>query len=67
MVEASEEDLRSAKCALEERSPPPMNKMLERQPREEAIAKRMKRKAMPLVDVPPTSQGTNIFLLQNTV
>eukprot|EP00112_Aurelia_sp_Birch-Aquarium-sp1_P000903 Seg1088.4 transcript_id=Seg1088.4/GoldUCD/mRNA.D3Y31 product="hypothetical protein" protein_id=Seg1088.4/GoldUCD/D3Y31 len=60
MVEASEEDLQSARRALEEKTPPPMNDMLERQSRDEAIAKKLSRKSMAVVDVPPTSQGSEI-------
>jgi hypothetical protein len=38
-------------------TPAPMNTMLEKQQREEAIKKRDDRKKMPLCDVPPTNPG----------
>jgi hypothetical protein len=39
-------------------TPPPMNTMLEKQPRAEAIKKRLERQSIPIVDVPPTNPGT---------
>lgn len=42
---------------LSDMNPPPMNTMLERQSREEAIAKRQERKGKTVKDVPPTTPG----------
>jgi len=38
--------------------PPPMNTMLDKQPREEAIRKQKERSSMVSKDVPPTAAGT---------
>ena len=40
---------------LKAQTPPPMNRMLEKQPRSEAIRKKQSRESMPIVDVPPTN------------
>lgn len=42
---------------LSDLTPPPMNTMLEKQPRSEAIIKKKARESMPFVDVPPTNPG----------
>lgn len=42
---------------LSDMNPPPMNTMLERQSREEAIVKRAERKGKTVKDVPPTTPG----------
>ena len=42
---------------LSDMNPPPMNTMLERQSREEAIDKREERKGKTVKDVPPTTPG----------
>jgi len=42
---------------LSDTNPPPMNTMLEREPREEAIVKRTGRKGQTVKDVPPTTPG----------
>ena len=44
---------------LGKQTPPPMNTMLDKQSREEAIAKKKARNSMKLVDVPPTNPGSN--------
>lgn len=41
-------------------TPPPMNKMLNKQPLSEAIRKKNMRECMPIVDVQPTNPG-NLF------
>lgn len=41
-------------------TPTPMNTMLERQPREEAILKAQSRKSMVVVDIPATGKGTEL-------
>ena len=57
MVEAIEKkQLEEAIDELAEKTPPPMNTMLTKQSREEAIEKR-RRDAMQLVDIPPTNPG----------
>jgi len=56
-LNASKDDLRDATTKLKERTPAPMNTMLEKQPREEAIQKRVERKKMTAKDVPPTTPG----------
>ena len=45
-------------------NPLPMNTMLERQSKEEAIAKRTERKGKTVKDVPPTTAG-NLNKIQN--
>ena len=42
---------------LNNQTPLPMNTMLDKQPREEAIAKKRRRDAMQLANVPPTNPG----------
>jgi hypothetical protein len=42
---------------LKDETPPPMNRMLEKQPRSDAIHKKKQRESMPIVDVPPTNPG----------
>lgn len=56
-INASKDDLKDAATRLKEKTPAPMNRMLERQPREEAIQKRVERKKMKAKDVPPTTPG----------
>ena len=56
-LNASKNDLRDAATKLKENTPAPMNRMLEKQPREEAIQKRVERKKMTAKDVPPTTPG----------
>ena len=43
--------------AIHDMNPPPMNTMLEKQSREEAIEKRTKRRGKTVQDVPPTTPG----------
>ena len=45
-MEASKEDIKKARDELKKKTPPPMDEMLEKQPRKEAIAKREERKKM---------------------
>ena len=42
---------------IEKETPPPMNTMLEKQSRYEAIEKRKTRENMVITDVPPTNPG----------
>ena len=57
-LKATKDDLNSAATKLKEKTPVPMNSMLQKQPREEAIEKREKKRSMVVVDVPPTTPGT---------
>lgn len=49
--------LRAAMQELSDMNPSPMNRMLEKQSKEEAIAKRKERKGKKVKDVPPTTPG----------
>ena len=42
---------------LKEKSPAPMNEMLQKEPRDEALRKREERSKMIVRDVPPTTPG----------
>ena len=57
-MKASKDDLREAAAKLQEKTPAPMNTMLEKQPRAEAVQKRADRSRMVVKDVPPTTPGT---------
>ena len=48
---------------LSDMNPLPMNRMLERQSKEEAIAKRTERKGKTVKDVPPTTAGNSVGCL----
>jgi len=61
-LKATKDDLESAANKLKEKTPAPMNSMLQKQPKEEAIQKREKRRSMVVVDVPPTTPGTFFIL-----
>lgn len=54
-LQSTKEELSAAAMKLKEMAPAPMNSMLDKQPREEAIEKRAKRMKMTVEDVPPTS------------
>jgi hypothetical protein len=54
---STKEELTSARMKLKEMTPAPMNTMLEKQTKEEALQKRAKRKSIVVVDVPPTTSG----------
>lgn len=54
-LQSTKEELSAAAMKLKEMAPAPMNSMLDKQPREEAIEKRVKRMKMTVEDVPPTS------------
>ena len=53
----SKQQLQDACIELKNMVPDPMNTMLEKQPREEAIRKRTERMGMVAKDVPPTAPG----------
>lgn len=57
LVAQDRNQLRVAMQELNAMNPAPMNTMLERQSREEAITKRAERKAKTVADVPPTAPG----------
>ena len=52
-----EKKLEQAIKELADLTPPPMNTMLEKQQRSEAIKKQKVCESMPFVDVPPTNPG----------
>ena len=54
---ASKDQLKEAAVNLKEKTPAPMNSMLEKQSREEALQKRADRSKMAAKDVPPTTPG----------
>ena len=56
-VKASKDELKDAATKLNEKTPAPMNTMLEKQPRAEALQKRTMRSKMVVKDVPPTTPG----------
>ena len=58
-LKASKGDLRDAAQKLKEKSPAPMNEMLQKEPRDEALRKREERSKMIVRDVPPTKPGKN--------
>lgn len=55
LVAEQREQLKDAMQELHDMNPPPMNTMLEKQSREEAIQKRTERKEKTVQDVPPTT------------
>ena len=57
LVAEDRDQLRDAMQELHAMNPPPMNTMLEKQSREEAIQKRTERKGKTVQDVPPTTPG----------
>lgn len=57
LVAEQREQLKDAMQELHDMNPPPMNTMLEKQSREEAIQKRTERKEKTVQDVPPTTPG----------
>ena len=56
-MKASKDNLKDASTKLQENTPAPMNTMLEKQPRAEALQKRAERSKMVTKDVPPTTPG----------
>ena len=57
-MNASKDELVNAAAKLTEKTPAPMNTMLEKQSRDEAIKKKEERSQMVVKDVPPTTPGT---------
>ena len=65
-IESQEKgQLGAAMGELIDMNPLPMNTMLERQSKEEAIAKRTERKGKTVKDVPPTTAGNLNKILKN--
>ena len=58
-LSSSKDELQQAAMKLRNMTPAPINTMLQKQPREEAIAKKIKRSKMVVADVPPTSTPGN--------
>ena len=56
-MKASKGNLKDAAKKLQEKTPAPMNTMLEKQPRAEALEKRAERSKMVTKDVPLTERG----------
>ena len=56
-MEASKNQLKQAAQELKEKTPPPMNTMLQKQPKEEALQKKAARSNMVTENVPPTTPG----------
>lgn len=56
-MSSTKEELQDASTKLNEKKPAPMNTMLEKQPRTEALQKREQRSKMVVKDVPPTTPG----------
>ena len=54
-LESTKKELDAAALQLKEMAPAPVNSMLEKQPREEAIEKRARRMKKTVEDVAPTS------------
>lgn len=55
---STKEQLRDAELELKEMCPPPMNSMLTKQTKQDAIKKRSDRSQIAIQDVPPTTPGT---------
>ena len=62
-LKTTKDDLDDGASRLKRMTPAPMNSMLEKQPRGEAIEKREKRKSMVVADIPPTTPGTCYILI----
>ena len=60
-LNASKEELVSAVTELKDKSPPPMNVMVEKQSRVETLKKKEARSKMVVQNVPPTTPGTVLF------
>ena len=56
-MRASKSDLTEAAAELFNKTPAPMNTMVEKQPREEALQQRIKRRSIEIKDVPPSTPG----------
>ena len=54
-LSSTEDELQQAARKLRNMTPAPINTTLQKQPREEAVAKKIKRSKMVVTAVPPTS------------
>ena len=69
MLSAESDEIKKAYKELVDMTPAPMNTMLEKQPRNEAIKKMIERKEMVVANVPPTA-GTvqvNVYCTRHCV
>ena len=55
---SSKKALKDASLKLKEMSPKPMDSMFEKQTKAEALKKRLDRRGIVILDVPPTTPGT---------
>ena len=60
-LNASKEELVNAVTELKDKTPPPMNVMVEKQSRVEALKKKEARSKMVVQNVPPPTPGTVLF------
>ena len=60
LLENKQGNIANAVKELTDTSPAPMNTMLEKQPRADALKKRAERQLMTVKDVPPTAPGRYI-------
>ena len=60
-LNASKEELVNAATELKDKTPPPMNVMVEKQSRVEALKKKEARNKMVVQNVPPITPGTVLF------
>ena len=58
MLSAESDEMETAYKELVDMTPDPMNSMLEKQPRNEAIKKMLDRKKMVVTNIPPTAGNT---------
>lgn len=61
-LQSPKEELKAATIKLQEMTPAPMNSMLEKQPREEALEKRARRMKMTIEDVPPPVNQVHCYM-----
>ena len=57
-----ENNLNNAKEELKKMTPPPINSMLQKQSKQDAIRTNLERKQMKALDVPPTAPGKCNYL-----
>ena len=62
-MKASKDDLKDVATKLQKETPAPMNTMLEKQPRAEALQKRAERSKMVTKDVPKSCTTQQIVLI----
>ena len=63
MKNIGKENLENAMKELNGMTPAPMDTMLDKQSREDALAKRVQRKAMTVQNIPPTIPGILFFCI----